>query len=205
MRKGILYVVSAPSGTGKTTVCREAMRKLNNVHFTVSFTTREKRPAEEEGREYHFVTPEKFQRMVEAGEFAEYANVYGNFYGTAYAEFEAHQAAGRDLIVEIDVQGARTLKDRFAEAVLIFIHPPSLGALRERLEGRGTDKPEVIDHRLSIASRELAQMSWYHYLVENAELDCAVTDFCAIVTAERRRRERVIAEIANRFPGILNP
>ena len=203
MRQGIFFVVSAPSGTGKTTLCMRVRDRLENLHFTVSYTTREKRPAEENGREYHFVDEPTFQKMREAGDFAEYANVYGNWYGTSLSELENNRNEGHDLLIEIDVQGAKNIKARFPDAVLIFIHPPSMDVLRDRLNHRGTDGPEVIERRLGIAEAELRLMSTYDYLIENRVIETAEDDFAAIINAERLRCHRVLPELATAFPGIV--
>ncbi len=204
MRQGIFFVVSAPSGTGKTTLCRLVQQRIENLHFTVSYTTRERRANEVDGREYHFVSRERFEEMIAAGDFAEHANVYGNWYGTSLSELEVQRRAGRDLLIEIDVQGARAIKERFPESVLIFIHPPSFEVLRERLEGRGTDQPEVIERRLRVAAEELALMSTYDYLIENQELETACGDFGAVIQAERLRVGHVLPAVRERFPGILS-
>lgn len=203
MRKGLFFVVSAPSGTGKTTLCTRVLESIDNLKFTVSTTTRQPRPNEVNGIQYHFVSEEKFEAMRVANDFAEYANVYGNWYGTSKEELESNRELGKDLLVEIDVQGARALKSIYPDAVLIFIHPPSFEDLRRRLLSRATDTEEVIMRRLSIAAQELAEMPHYDYLIENQILDAAVTDLKSIIIAERRRCSRVLPEIARRFPGTL--
>ena len=203
MRKGIFFVVSAPSGTGKTTLCRHVLEKLPNLRFTISYTTRQRRPAEVDGRDYYFVDQAPFDRMVSEGKFAEHANVYGNCYGTSREELESNRDAGRDLLIEIDVQGAKSLKALYPEAVLIFIHPPSLADLRHRLEIRATDTAEVIERRLAIAAQELSTMPLYDYLIENKDLTLAESELAAVILAERCRRERVLPEIVARFPGAL--
>lgn len=202
-REGIFYVVSAPSGTGKTSLCQKVLEQLANIRFTISYTTRKPRPNEVSGQHYHFVEQAEFDRMVAQGRFAEHANVYGNSYGTSKDELESNRTAGRDLLIEIDVQGARSLKAHYPEAVLIFIHPPSLDELRKRLTGRGTDDAEVIQRRLGIASQELATMPMYDYLIENQDFDVALADLKAVIVAERHRRSRVLPLIIDRFPGAL--
>jgi guanylate kinase len=203
VRKGIFFVVSAPSGTGKTTLCKNVLRKVDNIRFTVSYTTRTPRTGEVPGKDYYFVAHDAFERMVSTGQFAEHATVYGNSYGTSREELESNRDAGRDLLIEIDVQGAKSLKALYPEAVLVFIHPPSLDVLRSRLENRATDTAEVIARRLSIAAQELAAMPAYDYLIENRDLPVAEADLQAIILAERRRRDRVLPEIVSRFPGAL--
>lgn len=200
MREGIFFVVSAPSGTGKTTLCAEVLKRVGNLKFTVSYTTRQPRANEKNGREYHFISAEEFQSMVERNAFAEHANVYGNQYGTSVEELETQRAAGCDLLIEIDVQGAMALKVRYPRSVLIFIHPPSFDELRSRLTSRATDSAEVIAKRLSIAGDELALMHEYHYLIENRILDDAIAAMTSIIVAERHRSERVLPEVADRFP-----
>lgn len=202
-RQGIFFVVSAPSGTGKTTLCQRVLGELTNIQFTISYTTRKPRVSEIHGKHYHFVDQATFDEMVRLDRFAEHANVYGNCYGTSKEELESNRAAGRDLLIEIDVQGARSLKAHYPEAVLVFVHPPSLDELKRRLTGRGTDDAAVIERRLGIAAQELATMPMYDYLIENRDLDEAVAELKAVITAERRRCERVLPLIADRFPGAL--
>ena len=203
MRPGIFFVVSAPSGTGKTTLCNRVLASFENLRFSISTTTRPPRPNEQDGREYHFVSVPEFEKMIERGKFAEHANVYGNWYGTSNEELTGSRERGEDLLIEIDVQGARSLKKAFPDTVLIFVHPPSLADLEARLRARGTDTEEVIRRRLAIAGRELAEMGWYDYLVGNVDLDRAVDDLTSVIRAERLRLDRTLPALRVRFPGIL--
>lgn len=185
-RKGFPLVVAAPSGTGKTTLCRELVARDPGLVFSVSHTTRARRPGELDGRDYHFVTPAEFQRMIDAGDFLEWAVYNDNHYGTSYAAIDAHLAAGRDVVLEIEVQGARQVRARRADARLVFLLPPSWQALEARLRGRGTDTPEEIARRLRVAQSELAAAGEFDYGVVNDELERCVREVLSIVAAERR-------------------
>ena len=184
-RRGIPFVVSAPSGTGKTTVCRGLVARDPGIEFSVSHTTRAQRAGEQEGLHYHFVTHAEFQRMVSEGAFVEHAEYAGNLYGTSFAAIEAPLAGGRDLLLEVDVQGALQLRARRADARLIFLLPPSLDELKRRLESRGTDAPEVVSLRLALVRRELAALDAFDYAVVNEEVERTVEALLAIVRAER--------------------
>lgn len=187
-----LVVVSAPSGTGKTTLCHRAIAALERVRFSVSHTTRKRRRGEVDGRDYYFVEQPVFRRMVERNEFLEWAHVYGNLYGTSVAEVERAAADGVDLIVEIDVQGARQIIEKRPDAVSVFVLPPSMAVLEARLRGRGTDSDEAIAKRLEEARVELSEAGLYQYWIVNDTLDAAVAELIAVVTAERCRRERAV-------------
>lgn len=187
-----LVVVSAPSGTGKTTVCREAQKRLSNIRFSISHTTRAMRPGEVDGQDYFFVkSPADFQALEKNGAFLESANVYGNFYGTSQNEVKRARQDGVDLLVEIDVQGANQIIRKVAEAVTVFILPPSLEVVEQRLRGRASDHEDAIRRRLAEAGKELREASKYKYWIVNDNLEESVGDLVAIVRAERARRERV--------------
>jgi len=190
---GILFIVSAPSGAGKTSLVRALLERTAGLVLSVSHTTRAPRPGEVDGRDYHFVSPEAFERLAEAGAFLEQAEVFGNRYGTAEQGVRDQLAAGHDVILEIDWQGARQVRRRFPEAVSIFIAPPSIEALRERLAGRGQDDPEVIARRMAKARDELAHYVEYDYLVINDQFDQALGELGCIVRAERVRLARAAA------------
>lgn len=198
-REGVLYVVSAPSGAGKTSLCREVIDIFPNLRHSVSFTTRERRDGERDGVDYHFVSVETFQGMVRRDEFAEWAEVHGNLYGTSLKSLAEARDQGIDLILDIDCQGARQIKDRYEGGVFIFILPPSYAELRRRLTLRNTDHPSVIERRLNAADVEIRESRWYDYIVVNDRFDIALEEFKAIITAERCRTRRVLASIAPVF------
>lgn len=179
--RGRLFVIAAPSGAGKTSLVRALMEREPSLGFSISFTTRPRRPTEVDGRDYHFVTPEKFAEMRAADAFLEHAQVFDNAYGTGRAEVEAALAAGRDLILEIDWQGARQVRERMPEAIDIFILPPSRAALEERLRQRRTDSPEAIARRLAESVTEMSHWNEFRYVVVNDDFGQALADLLAIV------------------------
>lgn len=181
---GRLFVVSAPSGAGKTTLCDAARQRLPQLVYSVSTTTRAPRPGEREGRDYFFVSVEQFQRGIAQGAWAEWARVHGNYYGTGAAFIDAHRTAGRDLLLDIDVQGARQILQRYPEAVTIFIMAPSLAELRRRLTARGLDAPEVIERRMQNAQNEIACRSMYRHVIVNDDVTVAVDRFVAILAGK---------------------
>ncbi|ADU97365.1 guanylate kinase [Thermovibrio ammonificans] len=193
--KGLLIVVSAPSGTGKTTLCHMLLKEIPTLEFSVSYTTRPPREGEVDGRDYHFVTKEQFERMIEEGDFLEWANVYGNLYGTSKSQVLKALEEGRDILLDIDTQGALQVKKNFPEAVLIFILPPSLEELERRLRKRGTDPEEVIERRLKTAREELKKALCYDYLVVNDELEKAFDQLKGIITAEKLKSERLEGQL----------
>ncbi len=191
--KGDLFAVSAPSGAGKTTLCRRLIAELPDISFSVSYTTRAPRHGEMDGVAYHFVSLERFLAMREAGEFLEWAEVHGNFYGTGKAEVTSRISRGEDVLLDIDVQGARRIREIFPEAVTIFLLPPSWEVLEKRLGGRGTEDREVLARRLTNARAELEAAHEYDYMVINDEIDRAVADLVGIVRARRCLTSRVLA------------
>jgi guanylate kinase len=178
-------VVAAPSGTGKTTVCREVVARDGRIVFSVSHTTRPRRPAEVDGVDYHFVSRAEFDRLIREGAFLEWAEYNGNHYGTSFASLDPPLAAGRDVLLEIEVQGARLVRARRPDARFIFLLPPSFDALRQRLSGRGTDAPEEVERRLRVARQELSAVRDFDYAVTNDGLGECVADVLAILAAER--------------------
>ncbi len=184
-RRGIPFVVSAPSGTGKTTVCRAVVEKDPDIAFSISHTTRAPREGERDGEHYFFVTPERFRALVEADAFLEYAEYAGQLYGTSWAAVDEPLAAGRDLLIEIDVQGAIQVRERRRDACFVFLLPPTPGELERRLRGRGTDRPEAIERRLALMRRELAAVHAFDYAVVNDDLEACIEIVGSIVRAER--------------------
>ena len=197
--KGLLFVVSAPSGAGKTSICRKILTLFPHLRQSISYTTRTMRPGEQEGRDYHFVSREVFDQMVADGAFAEWAEVHGNCYGTACATLEKACEEGADILLEIDFQGAEQLRSSGLNGVFIFILPPDMGELRKRLESRNTDEEQVIAHRLDNAAGEIAQAVNFDYLVVNDVLNQAVEKVRAIMIAEAARTERVINALPEEF------
>ena len=186
---GILFLISAPSGSGKSTLVSEVRRLVENLDFSISYTTREPRGSEEDGREYHFTTREKFRQMVDRGEFLEWAEVFGNYYGTALSALDHAREQGRDLLLDIDVQGALQIMEKMPRAVSMFILPPSPQVLERRLRNRsqaeGVTQEAVIDRRLSQARLELLQLDRYRYALVNDVLDLAASEMRAVVLTER--------------------
>jgi guanylate kinase len=196
---GILFVVSAPSGAGKTSLVRGLIEGGSGVRLSVSFTTRAPRAGEVDGRDYHFVTRERFVEMQRAAEFLESAEVYGNFYGTSHRWVREQLAAGQDVLLEIDTQGAAQVRKLFTECVGIFVLPPSLEVLESRLRGRGQDSPEVIARRLAAARGEMGHAGAYDYVIINDQLSEALQDFASIVRAERLRTPRQVSRLGQLF------
>ena len=189
-QKGILFIISAPSGAGKTTLIKRLLRIFPDITLSVSCTTRARRPGETAGRDYHFVSTKKFAALRARSGFAEWARVHGALYGTPRAPLERTIRGGRDVLLDIDVQGARKIKRQYPGAVSIFLLPPSLHALEQRLARRGTDGRAIIRRRLETARREMRALMRYDYAVENRELPEAVESVKAIVSAERLRVSR---------------
>jgi len=178
--RGHLYVIAAPSGAGKTSLLQALMRRRPALSFSVSCTTRAPRPHEQDGRDYHFISRGEFEQLIAAGEFIEHADVFGNLYGTRRAVVELALTEGRDLILEIDWQGARQVRERLPEAIQIFILPPSWAELEARLRGRGTDSPGVIARRLAESKSEMSHWREFDYIVVNREFGAALAELEAI-------------------------
>ena len=187
---GSLFVVSSPSGGGKGTLIQRVLKQLPDVSYSVSYTTRPPRNGEVEGREYFFVTPERFEAMITAGEFLEWANVYGRLYGTSRSQVSREVCEGRDIILEVDVQGADSVRRLLPDAVSIFILPPSLGVLRQRLLTRGTDSDAELEVRLRNAPKELEAYKDFDYVIINGEVERAAGELACVIAAERARRQR---------------
>jgi guanylate kinase len=200
--RGTLFVVSSPSGGGKGTLIRQVLEVVPNLSYSVSYTTRAPRLGEVDGREYFFVSRDIFDEMVAAGEFLEWACVHGNFYGTAKSQIVEEIAAGEDIILEVDVQGAASVRQLLMDSVSIFILPPSLDVLRQRLLARGTDTPEQLEVRLRNAPNELSQYSAFDYVIINDVIDRAAGQLASIIYAERARcmrQESLVREVIKEF------
>jgi guanylate kinase len=205
--RGTLFVVSSPSGGGKGTIIEHVLECVENLSYSVSYTTRAPRLKEVDGREYFFMSRETFEDMVAAGEFLEWACVHGNLYGTAKNQILAETAAGSDIILEVDVQGAASVRRLLMDSVSIFILPPSYEVLRERLIARGTDSPEELAVRLRNAPEELRQYSAFDYVIINDEVERAVNQLASIIYAERARcmrQEGLVREVIENFKSEQN-
>lgn len=190
-RRGILFIISAPSGTGKTTLCKQLTTNLPGLWHSVSYTTRKPRPGEEHGREYYFIEEQTFQEMAARNEFVEWAHVYGQLYGTPWKSLTEKIDQGIDVLLEIDVQGAMQVKKRFEDSVSIFILPPSMTVLRSRLQTRASDTPEEIQRRLHKVKEEVWSYREYAYIVRNEDLDRSLRDLESIFWSERLKTKRL--------------
>lgn len=203
--RGTLFVVSSPSGGGKGTIIRHVLDVVPNLSYSVSYTTRAPRLNEVDGREYFFVGRETFEEMIAAGEFLEWACVHGNFYGTSKSQILGQTAAGADIILEVDVQGAASVRQLLMDSVSIFILPPSYEVLKQRLIDRGTDSPEELEVRLRNAPDELRQYSSFDYVIINDQVAAAAGQLASIIHAERARcmrQEGLVREVIQNFiPG----
>lgn len=193
-RRGLLFIVSAPSGAGKTTLVERLVEQLPKLKMSRSYTSRAAREGETPGVDYNFVTRQRFEEMVAAGDFLEWANVFGNLYGTCASDTEGLLAAGEDVVLVIDVQGARQVRERGIATTTVFVMPPSLDVLERRLRGRSKDAEAAIQRRLQVAREEVASFAEYDYLVVNDELTAAVDRLRSIVVAERARLDRMRPE-----------
>ena len=189
MKKGLLIVISGASGTGKGTVCKELLARESGIAYSVSATSRAPRAGEEEGREYYFRTREEFEQMIADGAFLEYADVYGNYYGTPLAPIEKRRAAGEDILLEIDTQGALNVMERCPDGTFIFLLPPSLEELHRRIMGRGTESEESLALRLAAARDEILLGKRYRYAVLNDAVEAATERIQTILAAERMRAD----------------
>lgn len=198
MGKGLLFVVSGPSGAGKGTICKKLVEKID-IDLSVSMTTRQPRTGETEGHNYYFVSEEEFVRTINRGGFLEYAKVYGNYYGTPKEAVMEKLKADRDVVLEIDIQGALQIKETYPKGVFIFILPPSMMELRRRITGRGSETEDDINLRLGETLKEVSYIHKYDYCVVNGEIDEAVNRVAAIVTAEHSRVSEDIYELIAKY------
>jgi len=190
MKRGTLFIVAAPSGAGKSSLVNACLSRDPDICLSISFTSRAPRPGERHAEHYHFIDAESFKRMVAAGDFFEHALVHGDWKGTARQSVEPQLAAGKDVLLEIDWQGARQVRAQVPEAVSVFILPPSTAALEQRMRNRGQDSEETIALRLAAAREEMSHYGEFDYLVVNEDFDTAVGEMCSIFAASRLRRER---------------
>ncbi|MFP5409460.1 MAG: guanylate kinase [Gammaproteobacteria bacterium] len=197
--QGVLYIVSAPSGAGKTSLVKALLKTDPAIRLSVSYTTRPPRPGETDGRDYHFVTRQRFEEMLADGEFLEHAEVYGNFYGTSKGSISRDLLAGHDILLEIDWQGAEQVRAHFPESASIFILPPSFSALRTRLAGRGQDSDAVIERRLAAAAHDVAHAEAFDYIIVNDDFDHALQDLVAVTRSIRLEAARQMKRHAALF------
>ncbi len=190
---GNLIIVSAPSGAGKTSLVSAMLASTANIDLSISYTTRPPRAGEVDGRDYHFVSRDAFLDMANRGDFLESAEIYGNLYGTSQSWIQSKMEAGRDILLEIDWQGANQVRTIFPHCISVFILPPSIRALEERLRGRGKDSDEVIARRMQSAREEISHVAEFDYVIINDKLDDAVQQLRSVVIAERARRDRQLA------------
>lgn len=201
---GILYIVSAPSGAGKTTLCKMAVERIHGLRHSVSYTTRPARPGETNGVEYRFINDAAFDAMIERGEFLEYAGVFGKRYGTSRIDLERLLAEGVDILLEIDVQGAEKVRKTIDGGAYVFILPPSVEVCRQRLEARAKDQPQQIARRLAEAMVEIKKVFDYDYVIINDDIDTAFEELKSVIIAERVRRGRAAEQIKRLFSGFLD-
>ncbi len=199
MERGIPFIVSAPSGAGKTTLCRKAVDFFPDLRHSISYTTRRPREGERNGVDYWFVDEARFRSMAERGEFIEYAEVHGRLYGTSGRDLEGLLSKGLNVILDIDVQGAERIRKRLPEGVYIFIVPPSIEACEERLKKRSKDSPEEIKRRLDVAVEEIKRASGYDYIIINDDLEKAFDELKSIITAEKIRSSRSFHKVKEIF------
>jgi len=192
-------VLSAPSGAGKSSIIEGVRSRVSNLEYSVSHTTRSPRRGEANGVHYHFVSKERFEKMIDEGAFAEWAMVYDNYYGTAYETLEGELQKGNDVILDLDPVGAKNIKKRFLDAVLIFVVPPSLEVLEDRLRGRRTDSEDTIKKRLEHARSEMREAQGYDYIVVNNVLATAIEEVACIIGAERCRTRYRLGFLKNQF------
>lgn len=197
--RGLIIVLSAPSGTGKSSICRRLLGSCPEIEFSVSFTSREPRPGEVNGKDYHFISRKEFQQRIEQDGFVEWVENYGNYYGTSLNAINNVLTQGKDLLLDIEPRGAKAIKNKFPDAVFVFVLPPSLDELLRRLEKRGHESPEAIKIRFAQAERELREVLWYDYAIFNDDLETAIRQMIAIYRAEKCKINRLHGKIDHFF------
>ena len=201
--RGTLFIVAAPSGAGKSSIVNAVLARDPAIALSISFTSRAPRPGERHAEHYHFVTADEFQAMVANGDFFEHARVHGDWKGTARQSVEPQLAAGRDVLLEIDWQGARQVRAKVPDAISVFILPPSRPALLERMRKRGQDSEDVMSQRLEAARDEMSHYGEFDFLIVNEDFETAVAEMCAIFTASRLRRDRQVARHSRLITALL--
>ena len=195
MDKGIFIVVSAPSGTGKSSICQRFLQACPEIRFSVSYTTRLPRPGEVNGKDYFFISREEFQKRIDQGEFAEWVENYRNLYGTSMKTMKEYLAKGENILLDIEPRGAKKIKQKFRKGIFVFILPPSREDLLHRLKGRGHESSDIIQTRYAQAERELKEISWYDYVIFNDDLETAVNQLISIYIAQRCKRNNIKTKI----------
>ena len=201
--RGTLYIVAAPSGAGKSSIVNAVLARDANISLSISFTSRQPRPGERHAEHYHFIGADEFKAMVAEGEFFEHALVHGDWKGTARQSVDPQLSAGRDVLLEIDWQGARQVRAQVADSVSVFILPPSRAALEERMRKRGQDSEDVLARRLAAAREEMSHYDEFDYVIVNEHFDTAVAEMCSIFTASRLRKDAQVARHARLITSLL--
>jgi len=201
---GQIFVFSAPSGTGKSTIAEALMKRVEALAYSISHTSRRPRGSEQDSVDYHFVSRSTFREMIDKNAFLEWAQVHGHQYGTSLEAINKQASAGFDILMDVDVQGGRNVKKQFPDSVLIFLLPPSLETLENRLTTRGTDDPSVVKKRMAQASEEIKSCSWYDYIVINDDLEKAIHEAQSIIVSERCRRVRRMDWVSAHFKRIIS-
>ncbi|NLA76083.1 MAG: guanylate kinase [Deltaproteobacteria bacterium] len=197
--KGRVFVISGPSGAGKSTLIKGVRERITDIGYSVSHTTRRPRDGEIEGRDYFFIDKEEFREMINSNAFVEWARVYDDFYGTSYGALTDKLNAGQDVILDIDIQGAKNIKEKITDCMLIFILPPSREVLEQRLRERATDSTDALVKRIALAAKELKNCCWYDYLIINDDLEKATKALEAVILADRCSKTRILSDVETRL------
>lgn len=200
---GRLFVFSGPSGAGKSTIIKVLRELMGDLAYSISHTTRKPREGEADGVHYHFEGRETFEKMIARDEFVEWARVYDDLYGTSFSGLDTQLASGVDVLLDIDVQGAANIREHYEDSILIFILPPSLEVLERRLKDRATDQADTIRKRMAKAQKEIAQCTWYDYIIINEDLGAAISEAHTVMLSYRYRASRRMESVARRFPAVF--